>query len=193
MEESTISLRGWDFPHTEDPRINRTEWIGAEINWGRHKEFWRLYLSGQFVHYSAMFEDFDPVNWTSSGFGGKGRPDRYLEIISTLYKFTEILTFASRVSERLYPEDGAHIAVTLFDTGGRDLVFWDMSRFLGRRYICEEGQVSVSEDISAPQLISEAGDVALSLTLRVFELFNWIDPPREIFEEDQRKLLERRQ
>src|ERR1035441_3490152 len=64
IEKSQVELRGWNYPHF--PRRTGTD-VGLEsgdkfyegwIDWFNHIEFWRMYQSGQFLHYFAVREDW---------------------------------------------------------------------------------------------------------------------------------------
>jgi hypothetical protein len=193
VDKAVIRLRGWDYPHIDDPnRINQGDRIESWVDWQDHREFWRVYLSGQFLHYIAMFEDYREVPGQSSEYPGTGKPSKYLEITSTLLRITEITEFARRLYEGHEKIAGVQFSIRLLDTEGRDLVYWTLDRFLRRRYRCKLPQVEANHTASMAELLAEADKVALRLSVRLFELFNWINPPVEFLEEDQKRLLERR-
>jgi hypothetical protein len=53
VEDAHVTLRGWDYPHLgpEGPKAGQS-WIEESVDWQYgHIEFWRLYLSAQFVHH----------------------------------------------------------------------------------------------------------------------------------------------
>ena len=193
VDENKLMLRGWDFPHLDPARqLVDTDWIGSGIDWGDIKEYWRLYLSGQFVHYRAMIEDYHEVSWRSSAFPG-GKPDKYLEIISTLYTITEVYEFAKRLTTKEALGSAAEISITLSDTQGRVLVYSDIGRrFLERNHVSSKPQISSTRIVSAAELAATASQLALTTTVDIFEQFNWLGPPIQLLEEDQKKLLERR-
>lgn len=193
VDENKIMLRGWDYPHLDpENQLVESEWIGSAIDWGAHKEYWRLYLSGQFIHYFAMMEDFHQVPWTSSAFPG-GKPEKYMEIISTLYTVTEVYEFAKRLTTKEALGPSAEISITLFGTEGRVLVYWDiLRRLLERNYVSAKQQISSARIVSAAELTATSSQLALNTTVDIFEQFNWLGPPIQLLEEDQRKLFERR-
>ena len=58
IEKAKVSLRGWDYPHTERNQIVRgQEFIEHQVNFMGHAEYWRLYQSGQFVNYFSSREE----------------------------------------------------------------------------------------------------------------------------------------
>ena len=60
LQKISVQLRGWDFPHLDrhNDLDEDLDWIGQEINWSYYIELWRFYQSGQFVHMSALAEDW---------------------------------------------------------------------------------------------------------------------------------------
>jgi hypothetical protein len=191
VSAAQIRLRGWDYPHIEE-KDPHNEYIASGIDWNRHIELWRLYLSGQFVHYFAMFEDFDEVPWTSSAYPSSGKPAKYLEITSTVLHVTEITEFARRLFEHRSNVAGVELSLRLVGCEGRDLVYWHIGRLLSGHYRSRQNEVEVKETVSIPELVANSDKLAIRLTARIFELFNWINPPTDLMEEDQRRLLERR-
>lgn len=192
VESAQTRLRGWDFPHIEHSyRRNMDNWIESGIDWSHIKEYWRFYQSGQFIHYSAFIEDYNELSWTSSMYED-GRPDRYLEIISTLYRLTEIFEFSARLASKDILSPGATVSIKLVDTKNRDLVFQHIRRHLSRRYTCSLPEIAFKRTYAERELLGAAREQALTAALHVYERFNWNNPPREVFVEDQDKLLERR-
>ena len=54
----------WDYPHFPQRRGDDTDLVPGNnyyegwIDWGAHKEIWRMYQSGQFINYKAVEEDW---------------------------------------------------------------------------------------------------------------------------------------
>src|SRR5829696_6596341 len=54
VEESRVSLRGWDYPHVDPAQqLRGDDWVQSGAAWANHVELWRFYQSGQFVHHFA--------------------------------------------------------------------------------------------------------------------------------------------
>ena len=192
IESTQTRLRGWDFPHIDpDYRLNQDDSIESGVDSMDIKEYWRFYQSGQFIHYTAFIEDYHELSWQSSMYAG-GKPDKYLEIISTLYRLTEIYEFAARLASRTILSPGATVSIKLVGTEGRHLVFEHIRRLLSRPYRCKLPEINLERTYAEPELRGEASALALTAAVHVYERFNWNDPPREVFAEDQKKLLERR-
>src|SRR5262249_6008882 len=59
VEKARVQLRGWDFPHLSNRETDRghgSTWIGSWAAFMGSIEYWRLFQSGQFIHYSAVGE-----------------------------------------------------------------------------------------------------------------------------------------
>jgi hypothetical protein len=135
VERNAVRLRGWDYPHidykSQPERGN--DWVGQEFQWEDELEVWRLYQSGQFVHYFAIAEE-----WRDES--SLRPPDqgwawgRHMYYISTVYSFLEIYEFAARLA--LSPAGGVmmHVEIELGNLKGRRLIPETIDYQLGREY-----------------------------------------------------------
>ena len=182
VQGCTVSLRGWDYPHwSRDETINGQDWVESGSEWHTHAEYWRFYQSTQFIHNFAVGEDYE--------FPGKN----VLSVISTLYSFTEIFEFLSRLGARELYTEGVDVTVELNNTEGRKLVLLDPNRVpLMAEYRCGIESVVVEYSLSYEEVINRGGRSALDATRFVFERFHWDNPPMDSLVEDQTKLLEKR-
>lgn len=202
IEKSRLSLRGWDYPHIDQAGIKNSSdnSVFSFCDWpeGAMYEYWRFYQTGQFVHYFSMREDLRISEQKKKEFQDEfgNKVEKFLSILSTLYSVTEIYQFASKLYSELDVE-GVEIVIELHDVNKRMLTFWDsFMRYLSRPYICEfsNGVLTVGKDniILKEDLINNASDLALDATIEIFNKFNWDTVSKNIFIEDQKKLLERR-
>ncbi|MGH7807080.1 MAG: hypothetical protein ACRENT_03215, partial [Thermodesulfobacteriota bacterium] len=128
VEKTSVQLRGWDFPHVDrkqDPHID-LDWISQEVDWNHSVEVWRFYQSGQFIHYAGIGSDWRDQSglWPAD----KGwTPGALLGIVHTVFRFTEIFEFASRLALTDAGDEQMHIEVTLSGLQGRKL-FVDSER-----------------------------------------------------------------
>lgn len=193
MEDCKVVLRGWDYPHFDEP-VSGQDFIWYETDWEQYKEYWRFYRSGQFVHYFGCMEDWWRGSRLDATLGARYGPGEVLEIIMTLYRLTEIYEFASRLAQKGVFGEQMTLAVELRGMRGRRLIA------LGKpfiwEYISREDASQFESSFSMEELIARAPELSLNHSLRVFELFNWRDVqlPENVanLREDQRKLLERR-
>jgi len=202
IQANNLELRGWDYPHIdrEGIMVASENSVHSYCDWpeGPMFEYWRFYQTGQFVHYFAMREDLRISDLKKKEFQDEfgNKIEKFLSILSTVYSVTEIYQFASKLFSKLDIE-GVEIIIELHDVNKRMLTFWDnFGRFLSRPYICEfsSGVLTIGkgEIISKENLIKNSSELAIDSTIKIFNAFNWDSVTKNIFLEDQKKLLERR-
>ena len=194
VENATVRLstRGSrEFPHFEfEEALLENERVELGTEYGYTKEFWRFYLSGQFVYSLAYWEDKMDVPWSSSRYPD-GKPSKYLEILNALYQLTGVFEFAARLATAAEFQEGVLVSVTLTDTAGRDLVFWEGGRWLSGRYVCPSPNIEIKQSYGLGELVENSAGIALRTAREVFNRFSWHNPPMEILKEDQRRFIER--
>ncbi|SEB05871.1 Putative DNA-binding domain-containing protein [Thalassobacillus cyri] len=182
--ENQLSLRGWNFPHFRSIE-NGNNFIQASENWGEHKELLRLYKSGNFVYFKAMREDYIDKQHLRNVKG------RGLAIINTLFLFTEIFEFASRLSQTNILGDEITVSIECFGIKDRELFFFEPMRTLFSDYVStieDSAECIVSAGIE--ELIADSDKIAIETLLQLFENFNWdASGSIGIFREEQQKLL----
>lgn len=182
VEESTVRLRGWDYPHINDV-TNGQNWIESSEEWLHgHIEYWRYYQTGQFVHHFAMNEDYEESS--------KGRHG--LDFLNTLYRFTEIFEFSSRLAARGLLSPGVDVRVELHNCEGRQLFSWDPGRLIEPNHRSITGTIVYKTTATDTEILGSGGEIALDGTIDVLERFNWSAIPRDILAAEQTKFLERR-
>jgi hypothetical protein len=192
--ETKVSLRGWDFPHYDfqNEPISGLDYVEQATKFAGQVEFWRYYQSGQFVFFKGLKEDW----LEEDGFLGGNRfgiePLTSLEIINTLYLFTEIFEFAARLANKNILGDSCKIQITLQGAQHRKLMFFDPSRSLFRDYICKIPEIPYEVMTTTLQLLSNSSEMALDGIVWLFQRFNWDEVNKDIFKKDQRKFLEKR-
>lgn len=182
--ENQLSLRGWNFPHFRDIE-NGNNFIQATENLGGYKELLRLYKSGNFIYFKAMKEDYLDKQHLSN-LDGKG-----LAIINTLYLFTEIFEFASRLSQMDILGDEITVSIECFGIKDRELFFYEQARHLFNNYVSTlEDSAECKVSVGIEELIAESDDLAIKTLLQLFENFNWdASGSKGIFKEEQQKFL----
>lgn len=119
VERCSVRFRAWDYPHidTSTPPLTGMDWVGQEYDRDRHREVWRLYQSGQFVHVFAMVED-----WLDQSLAERFEPGKKLALGSALLKFTEIFEFAGRLAVTEAAANTTHVEITVHGLRGRCLL-----------------------------------------------------------------------
>lgn len=190
LERSVVRWRGWDYPHvdTQTPPHVDKDWIGQEFEWEHYVEVWRLYRSGQFVHFFGMHQDWRDQStiWPA---GGDWKAGETLYVFDTLFTFTEIFEFAARLAMTKAGDDSMHIDVTVSGLDGRALQL-DSSQPapLLSHYTSSVSQVPQSFDVTRSELLTATKELALGATIELMKCFGW-EPPERVLREEQARLL----
>lgn len=188
VEENSVRIRGWDYPMFSKKHVrSKEDYVESIIDMDAHVEVWRMYQSGQFVYLVGVYEDWWKYEEVTLKYGGP-----VLSTLSTLYTVTEIYEFASRLAQKNLFENRFNLSIQLYGMKNRTLQTLDFRRILFRIYTCDIEEISDARELSAQEIITKPYDLALNHTIQIFERFNWMDPPKEILKQDQKKFLEGR-
>lgn len=203
IEECSVKLRGWDYPQSIPAETkNGDDWIQSGCDWEEFIEYWRFYQSAQFIHYFSVYEDYPEVMRRVKergyfplivSFSPSEEPSGYLSIFSTLFRITEIYEFAMRLAQKGVIEPNVYISIKLRGIKNHQLIFFDLGRMLRKAYVSAIDEINLEPLlIGTEELLAKGHEEAINQTIHLFERFNWVDPPRNIMVEEQKKLLERR-
>jgi len=195
IEQCGVLLRGWDYPHfTNAEIINGADFIEGSSDFEGHKEYWRLYQSGQFIHHFACREDYevDPNDLSRLSIRVPSPSGRYLSILSTLYSITEIFEFSSRLAVKDILSSNISISIKLFGMKDRQLFFYDRMRHLSFPKISRIEEITYEKEFTKEEILTQSAELAMKATIYIFERFNWRHQSDVFFPEEQKKLLERR-
>lgn len=192
VERGRVSLRGWDYPHISARQDNTSgfgpagEYYENWVDWQGYIEFWRMYRSTQFLHYRALWEDWDPETE-----GRRQPPGPVVAVTRALYQITEIFEFAKRLYQHgLYPE-GVIIKLSLEGTRGRQLWVSDPMRMpFSYPRITEAVSVGLERRLTKLQLESDSRLASGDAVLEFFDNFGW-NPAPEHVKADQDRLFSR--
>ena len=198
IELSRVVLRWWDYPHWDGQhRNNGKAWIESWYEYESYGEYWRFYQSGQFLHLFKFKED---------GFRDKAAkkaksdvpalnslsPSGYLNAVPALWTITEVFEFAARLTQRVDFGDSVSITIQMIQVKDRALYMSDPARDFSRPYVATKPTIGKEWTVSTQELLGGASDLSLNATEWFFERFQWMDLPRQVLANDQRRLLERR-
>jgi hypothetical protein len=206
IKQAQVRKRGWYYPHIDNegfPAISQRS-IGSQVEFEDHNEYWEFSTSGQFSHLFSMVEDY----WVTPERAEKIKRrfhfhrdrsvsiEKFLEVVSTVYRFTEIYLFASNLSQfgDLKKINQWEIIVELHGVKNRMLFIEEFMRDLWSPYICqfESDEISFNNIFSREELIANSNQIALEKAVQTFEFFGWEEPNKKALLEDQNKLLEMR-
>ena len=182
-----VRLRGWDYPHidTKENRESTSEYFASWVESAHHREFWRLYLSGQFVHLFSLVED-EPEHhakleaefpyWDDQG----PRLDGYLNIITTIYTVTEIHEFLARLAIQRLFDEGCELQISLRNIQNRGLSFSSPERSLSNEYFTRNPVVSFERTYSRDELLADSKGWARECARLIFAQFGATFTPATI-------------
>jgi hypothetical protein len=205
IEKNKLSLRGWDYPHLSNRDTQRgigTNWVASWSDFWGHREYWRFYQSGQFLHFFSVREATE-TEWRqklqremSSHLSFMEDVDwdqvpGFISILNFIYSMTEIFEFAARLCQvQVYK--GA-LDINIRNKGIQGFILaagWD--RGWHSYYAAAENELGRSWSFETDVLVAESADKALNSILWFFERFGWLSPPEEVIRRDQENFLKGR-
>ncbi len=153
------------------------DWLENAVDWEPRLEYWRLYQSGQFLHYAALSEDWNTrsFRWhTQSGI----QAGVFLPIYDSVYRVTEIFEFAANLAlSRVYSAGSIiHIELLCQSLSGRQLyndAATQRTIFLIGNRPANESVFRRALDIPISDLVANSHDLALQTVERLIRLFHW--------------------
>lgn len=190
LSAAHVKFRGWDYPHmsSRDELRAGQNFIEQGIDWEDHKEAWRFYQSGHFIHYAAVWLDWrDEVRrYTPQT---QQKPGEWLSFIDALYFMTEVYEFNARLARQLFPSESVAIRVALSNTKGRELVSLDPGRAWYGKNACASEHLEHEVICSAEQLFAAPAQLALEHYVWLVDRFSWHDPSQHVLKAEQERLL----
>jgi hypothetical protein len=174
VRAAAVEFRGWDFPHIsrEGPTIG-LDWIEDKVEWSEYFETWRFYQSGQFVYYGGIRTDWLDQSEFQAPMK-QWRPGLLLPVTDTVFKFTEIFEFASRLSSG--PLDAPHVTLRISLSGLDQRELWidnpNRSGFHAPRKAAIP-EYSQTFQLGRDQLLAETRQLAVVAAEELFARFNW--------------------
>lgn len=189
VQDATVRLRGWDYPHTEaNALIYGQDYVESSSEFGSNKEIWRIYQSGQFVHHKAMIEDWQEEDIRL--FGGQSRALGFkgIDLINTLYCITEIVEFITRIATKNVLGNSVNIRIELHDTNNRRLFSWGNRRYISANRICDIPEIVIEQKYDVLSITAKSAEISMGMTLFVLERFK-LSITAEVLKEEQEKFL----
>ena len=184
IEKTEVDLRGWNFPHTDvQDTINFTRGRQSYTIWDRFIEGYRAYKSSLFVCKKAFWEDVQ---------GYTSNDDRLiLSIPNLIWSITEFFLFFKRYYEEIAQNCDLSVKLVLNQTKNRKLGYLDhRDVFLRGSFIAKENSICIEEPIKVVELRASFKEIANSVILQIFRVFNCNDITEEYIGKWQNKLLE---
>ena len=194
--KAEVSLRGWPYPYYQaNETVYNGQWLEGKINWENYREYWRLYESGQWIHYARLhgagvareevFKGRSPLPPPHAG---------YVHVRDMLFTLTEIFHFVVGLAQGGALDPTAFLSVQLHNT--KDYMLYEsFSRLFTYQYVNPvDTPITFEQNLPAGELSASADKLALDMAIKVYSVFNWIpaDAAIRTLVEDQKKLIERR-
>lgn len=183
VERSSVSIRGWDFPHisrgegSEGGSVLAGEYVENWTDWMGFKEFWRMYKSSQFLSYVSLREDTRPDE--------HGNPKvAVLNAVGAVYSVTEFIEFSHRLYEHGLYASGATVSVTLMNAENRHLTPGLNSIPFFTPKVTQAAALELRRSLQATELGETYRRVAVDMCVELFDHFGW-NPDRRQIEADQ--------
>jgi hypothetical protein len=182
VDKNAVRLRGWYYPFyghgsAENRGIeNHNTYCQGWIDSGEYKEFWRMYRSGQFLHYSGVPEDWMTPDVAGRFHGQDLEPGKYLNFVGSLTMYlTEVIEFLTRLHRAGLYQKGVRVNISLNNTKGRQLHSFDPGRHLAVARITHEDPIMFERTYNSDELQTPGRDLAIEPIVHLFELFNMSD------------------
>jgi hypothetical protein len=197
VQNNRVQLRGWDYPHfpirkddTSNTELGKNYFAGY-VDWFNHIEYWRMFQSGQFIHYLALREDWSELDGWNIVENQNLKQGAFLGIVGTIYQMTEIFEFLSRLTAEGIYNEGVRVSITLENTEKRALRMEDSMRdfFMAGKYESDMISMPFLNEYSKDDLITKPHQIALEVIMYFFERFNWDRMPLDSFKKDQDDFL----
>ena len=169
VERNSVRLRGWDYPHIDyhRPPLTGTDWAGQEFDCHDEIEVWRLYMSGQFVHYFGLageWRDYSKTWPPESAW----KPGRYLYYIQTVYSFVEIFEFAARLALSLAGATSMRVEIDVNGLEARQVIETDSRIRFSRNYASQRPGWNFRWEGFQTDLITRPRELAAEAARRIF-------------------------
>lgn len=192
VAKNSVEKRGWDYPHvpqkqdTDTGIARRQNHVEGWVDWSGYKEIWRMYESGQFIHYKAMKDDWrqldERTTWNRRPSGD------WISPIDLNWHISEVFEFLSRLRNDIYA-DGVQISIEMYKTSGRELWMNDPSRVpFSRPKICAAEEIKYSKSLSPLEIQNQRVESVKAIQM-IYDRFNW-NPTDEMVEGLQNELYQ---
>lgn len=187
LRKHTVRMRGWPVPFMdgEQPVHRHGSWIGQEYDGPRHREAWRLFTSGQFLHRRVFVSDLVDEQQLAAVHTAAGS----VVVWDVLLYAVELVELAARFATDLRCET-VTIDLNLVNVQNRELVAGDWSRELLGSYIVSSDQLRAQRLVTSTALLADPRGVGVSLTQDVIGQFG-VGVPDQVLIDWQEKTFNR--
>jgi hypothetical protein len=193
IDECKLSFRSGGYPlmNIKEQAYFGIDYIESIVDLSVHKELWRFYDSGQFIHFIGFKEDWYDENEFRSN-QPVCPPKTIFDAIDAIYYMTEIYRFASSLANKQVFDSSIQISIKLNELTNRALISSDFKRSLYPDYRCRINYFPIEKEISLNELVEKCDEIAIEQVIEIFKRFGLHDPPVKGIKEIQQNFLEGR-
>lgn len=179
-------MRGWPVPYIDNhyPVSRHGAWIGQEHESPHHREAWRLFTSGQFLHRRVLVSDLssqaDLAPQVQAATGS-------VVVWDVLLYSVEILELAARFCTDL-GVDEISVDLTLVNIAGRELVSGAWERELHGPYLIQANSLKARRRLAAGELLADPRGIAVSFTQSLCGSFG-LNVPDQVYMDWQEQVF----
>jgi hypothetical protein len=196
IDNNNVKLRGWYYPFyghgtADNHGIEKHDgYVQGWVSSGEFTEFWRMFQSGQFLHYSVVQEDWRTPEVEGRFDTNDLEPGKYLNFVGSLtYYITEIMEFLSRLYKAGLYQQGVYVKISLNNTKERQLASFDAFRRLSTPRVVHDNTITFEKTYTPDDLTQSGRDLAIEPLLKFYELFDLADiSVDQVIKKDQDKL-----
>jgi hypothetical protein len=194
LEACRVPWSGWDYPYVH--KTNRDEgpdWIASWCESSWRNEYWKFFQSGQFLHLFSFREDketeCEALANSQIRFPSRFRPTGFTDVGTTVELLTEIIEFAARLSKKGLFAEASSIGIHM--NGVKDRVLFKWNRRTVHFDFCAAKTDVLRWERTVPimDLVAHTRDLAIDAAIWFFQQFDYSNPPRRAFEEEQRQFV----
>lgn len=188
VRDSTVSLRGWNFPAIQTGDITfHGDQLTSAVDWDGFHERTSVGYRGAF--------GFSRILWTESAPEAQIRyplpPGRPLDFVGILYDITEFLRFSVTMGEKVQAET-LWLDLFLLGIQGRKLGTYDQRRAFFIETTAADSAVRLTRAFDLGTLQAGWKDIAVEWARQIYTVFQWPGAGAEMLRKDQENLLQRR-
>ena len=201
VEQAQVALLpGRQYPRIENEADYGNDWVGsgATRDYYLH-EYWRMYQSGQFVHWFTFLDDVDGLDslheWDerAPSFKPDGfTPNGYLNVDGAFYTFTEVFEFAARLIAAKVLDEAPAVRISMSGVKNRVLSAGTRRMPAPRPHYATADTLEHEWQLSGPGIYGEAARLAREAARWFFERFGCHDFPEESLKREQDEFLAKR-
>jgi hypothetical protein len=179
------------------------DFVASYDDFQGHLEYWRAYMSGQFVYLSSVREATEP-GWReklergarhrmispSKDFDWSSVPG-FIDVQNFVYTVTEFFEFAARFGQALPRTEATKLTIGLHNIAGFVLTVDDVRRGWWEYYAADMPALENSWEVPLSELVGSSRQLALEAMQWLLVRFGWTQPNMEAIKADMDELTQR--